>query len=110
MLSKDLEVTLNEAFRAAKAKRHEFMTVEHLLLALLDNKVALDVLEKVGVDIERLRKDLSEYIDSTTPLIPAGDSDRETWSSSGMDRAGSTTWGSTWGTAGSPTSRARREW
>ncbi len=45
MLSKDLEVTLNEAFRTAKAKRHEFMTVEHLLLSLLDNSVALDVLE-----------------------------------------------------------------
>ena len=86
MLSKDLEVTLNEAFRAAKAKRHEFMTVEHLLLALLDNKVALDVLEKVGVDIERLRKDLSEYIESTTPLIPAGDSDRETQPTLGFQR------------------------
>nr|NIP16698.1 AAA domain-containing protein [Pseudomonadales bacterium]NIX09987.1 AAA domain-containing protein [Pseudomonadales bacterium] len=86
MLSKDLEVTLNEAFRAAKAKRHEFMTVEHLLLALLDNKVALDVLEKVGVDVERLRKDLSDYIDSTTPLIPAGDSDRETQPTLGFQR------------------------
>jgi ATP-dependent Clp protease ATP-binding subunit ClpA len=86
MLSKDLEVTLNEAFRAAKAKRHEFMTVEHLLLALLDNKVALDVLEKVGVDVDRLRKDLSEYIESTTPLIPAGDSDRETQPTLGFQR------------------------
>ena len=45
MLSKDLEVTLNEAFRTAKSKRHEFMTVEHLLLSLLDNAVALDVLD-----------------------------------------------------------------
>ena len=86
MLSKDLEVTLNEAFRDAKAKRHEFMTVEHLLLALLNNSVALDVLEKVGADVERLRTDLKEYIESTTPLIPAGDSDRETQPTLGFQR------------------------
>jgi len=86
MLSKDLEVTLNEAFREAKAKRHEFMTVEHLLLALLDNNVALDVLEKVGADVERLRGELKEYIETTTPLIPAGDSDRETQPTLGFQR------------------------
>ena len=86
MLSKDLEVTLNEAFRDAKDKRHEFMTVEHLLLALLNNAVALDVLEKVGADVERLRSDLKEYIESTTPLIPAGDSDRETQPTLGFQR------------------------
>ena len=86
MLSKDLEVTLNEAFRAAKSKRHEFMTVEHLLLSLLDNSVAMDVLEKVGADVERLRKDLSEHIEATTPLIPAGDSDRETQPTLGFQR------------------------
>tara|TARA_A100001037_G_scaffold184503_1_gene165374 strand:+ start:17996 stop:20278 length:2283 start_codon:yes stop_codon:yes gene_type:complete len=86
MLSKDLEVTLNEAFRDAKDKRHEFMTVEHLLLALLNNDVALDVLEKVGADVERLRSDLKEYIESTTPLIPAGDSDRETQPTLGFQR------------------------
>ena len=86
MLSKDLELTLNEAFREAKAKRHEFMTVEHLLLALLDNSVAVDVLEKVGADIEQLRSELKEFIDSTTPLIPAGDSDRETQPTLGFQR------------------------
>ena len=86
MLSKDLEVTLNEAFRTAKSKRHEVMTVEHLLLALLDNAVALDVLAKVGADVERLRKDLLEHIDATTPLIPAGDSDRETQPTLGFQR------------------------
>jgi ATP-dependent Clp protease ATP-binding subunit ClpA len=86
MLSKDLEVTLNEAFRDAKAKRHEFMTVEHLLLALLNNEVALDVLEKVGADVEALRGDLQEYIESSTPLIPAGDSDRETQPTLGFQR------------------------
>ncbi|MEM9623627.1 MAG: ATP-dependent Clp protease ATP-binding subunit ClpA [Pseudomonadota bacterium] len=86
MLSKDLEATLNDAFRAAKSKRHEFMTVEHLLLALLDNDIALDVLKRIGADFEKLRTDLQEYIDSTTPLIPAGDSDRETQPTLGFQR------------------------
>ena len=86
MLSKDLEVTLNAAFREAKAKRHEFMTVEHLLLALLDNDVALDVLQKIGADVDKLRSDLKEFIESTTPLIPAGDSDRDTQPTLGFQR------------------------
>lgn len=86
MLSKDLESTLNDAFREAKSKRHEFMTVEHLLLALLDNAVALDVLQKIGADVERLRVDLGEFISSTTPLIPAGDADRETQPTLGFQR------------------------
>ena len=86
MLSKDLEVTLNEAFRTAKTKRHEFMTVEHLLLSLLDNAVAMDVLQKIGADVDKLRRDLSDHIDSTTPLIPAGDTDRETQPTLGFQR------------------------
>ena len=63
MLSKELELTLNLAFKDARAKRHEFMTVEHLLLALLDNDEAVDVLRKVGADLDRLRQDLMSYID-----------------------------------------------
>ena len=51
MLSNDLEQTLNDAFRAARAKRHEFMTVEHLLLALLDNNDAIRVLKACAADI-----------------------------------------------------------
>ena len=86
MLSKDLEATLNEAFREAKRKRHEFMTVEHLLLALLDNSVATEVLRKVGCDIDKLRADLVNYIDSTTPLIPAGDKGRDTQTTLGFQR------------------------
>ena len=86
MLSKDLEVTINHAFREAKSKRHEFMTVEHLLLALLDNTTAVDVLQKVGCDIEKLRTDLKEFIESTTPLIPAGDTDRDTTPTLGFQR------------------------
>ena len=86
MLSKELQGTINHAFKEAKAKRHEFMTVEHLLLALLDDAVALDVLRKVGADVDRLRKELEEYIESTTPLIPAGDSKRETQPTLGFER------------------------
>ncbi|MEM7079398.1 MAG: Clp protease N-terminal domain-containing protein, partial [Pseudomonadota bacterium] len=86
MLSKDLEATLNDAFRSAKRKRHEFMTVEHLLLALLDNDIAIDVLRKIGADVEKLRVDLEAYIDSTTPLIPAGDTSRETQPTLGFQR------------------------
>ncbi|MEM6999661.1 MAG: ATP-dependent Clp protease ATP-binding subunit ClpA [Pseudomonadota bacterium] len=86
MLSKDLEATLNEAFRAAKNKRHEFMTVEHLLLALLDNDIAVNVLIKIGAQLDKLRADLESYVDTTTPLIPAGDSERETQPTLGFQR------------------------
>ncbi len=78
MLSRDLEMTLNLAFRGANEKRHEFMTVEHLLLALLDNESAIEVLDACGADREMLRRDLSEFVDSTTPVIPSDDSRRET--------------------------------
>ena len=86
MLSKEIQVTINEAFKEAKAKRHEFITVEHLLLALLDDAVAVDVLKKVGVDLDRLRAELQEYIERTTPLIPAGDSNRDTQPTLGFER------------------------
>lgn len=86
MLSKDLELTLNSAFKEARAKRHEFMTVEHLLLALLDNHAAADVLSACAADIPQLRRDLTEFIDSTTPLIPVDDEDRETQPTLGFQR------------------------
>ncbi|MEE3278285.1 MAG: Clp protease N-terminal domain-containing protein, partial [Pseudomonadota bacterium] len=86
MLSKDLEVTLNQAFKDARAKRHEFMTVEHLLFALLDNAKAIEVLTNVGADLDALRSDLGEFIETTTPLIPAGDSHRETEPTLGFTR------------------------
>ncbi|MHA7878223.1 MAG: ATP-dependent Clp protease ATP-binding subunit ClpA [Saccharospirillum sp.] len=86
MLSKDLELTLNSAFKEARAKRHEFMTVEHLLLALLDNNAATEVLNACAADITQLRRDLTEFIDSTTPLIPKGDDDRETQPTLGFQR------------------------
>lgn len=70
MLSKDLELTLNRAYKTAQEKRHEFMTVEHLLLALLDNKSAIQVLSACAVDLNILRQDLIEFIDATISKIP----------------------------------------
>lgn len=69
MLSRDLEATLNAAFQEATNRRHEFLTVEHLLLALLDNSSAVRVLNACGVDLPTLRNDLNEFIESTTPVI-----------------------------------------
>jgi ATP-dependent Clp protease ATP-binding subunit ClpA len=86
MLSRDLELTLNQAFKGAREKRHEFMTVEHLLLALLDNDSAVEVLRACGVDFDTLRQDLNEFIDSTTPLIPEDDLERETQPTLGFQR------------------------
>jgi ATP-dependent Clp protease ATP-binding subunit ClpA len=86
MLSKDLEMTLNEAFKSAREKRHEFMTVEHLLLALLDNDAAMKVLTACGSDLGELRQELTEFVDSTTPLIPASDDERETQPTLGFQR------------------------
>jgi len=86
MLSKDLEVTLNLAFRDARSKRHEYMTVEHLLLALLDNDSASSVLVACGSSVEVLRTDLTAFVDETTPLIPSSDEDRETQPTLGFQR------------------------
>ncbi len=86
MLSKELEMTLNTAFTVARSKRHEFMTVEHLLLALLDNASAVDVLKACGANLDKLRSDLQDFINSTTPLIPEGQGDRETQPTLGFQR------------------------
>ncbi len=86
MLNKDLELTLNLAFRFARERRHEYMTVEHLLLALLDNPAAGEALKSCGANIDRLRSELSTFIDSTTPLIPDGDLERDTQPTLGFQR------------------------
>jgi ATP-dependent Clp protease ATP-binding subunit ClpA len=86
MLSKDLEITLSEAFRGARNKRHEFMTVEHLLLALLDNEVASSVLLSCDCDLGRLRGELLDFVDATTPLIPESEENRETQPTLGFQR------------------------
>lgn len=86
MLSKELELTLNLAFKEARDKRHEFMTVEHLLLALLDNSSAASVLQACGADLEHLRNELSAFVDETTPLIPISEPHRETQPTLGFQR------------------------
>ena len=86
MLSKELESTLNTAFKGARSKRHEFMTVEHLLLALVDNDQAASVLKACAADLSSLKNELTEFVDSTTPLIPENDDERETQPTLGFQR------------------------
>ncbi|MEZ9060476.1 ATP-dependent Clp protease ATP-binding subunit ClpA [Vibrio pelagius] len=78
MLNKELESSLNGAFARAREKRHEFMTVEHLLLALLENDAAKEALLACQADLDALRNELDIFIDQTTPLIPESDETRET--------------------------------
>ena len=85
MLSKELEQSLNAAFKYAHEKHHEYITVEHLLLAMLDNASAVEVLRACGSDIELLRRELSQFLDETTPLIPSG-INRETQPTLGFQR------------------------
>ena len=66
MLSRQLEVSLRLAVSMARQKRHEFLTVEHLLLALLDNDSAVNALKACGADIVSLRKELEEYVEQHT--------------------------------------------
>ncbi|SVD57441.1 uncharacterized protein METZ01_LOCUS410295, partial [marine metagenome] len=73
MLSSELEFCLNEAFRKARDSRHEFMTVEHLLLALLDIPRVNQVLEACDSDTAKLRGQLADFIDEATPLMPPED-------------------------------------
>lgn len=70
MFSKSLEMTLNLAFAKAKEKRYEFMTVEHLLLALLDNPEAAEVLIACGADLQRMHTGLDIFVEETTPHVP----------------------------------------
>ena len=77
MLSKELEHTLSQAFNYARQRSHEFLTVEHLLLALLENGQALAVLKACEVDINALRQDLTDFLADNLPTL-AEDSDRET--------------------------------
>jgi len=85
MLSKELETTLNAAFQAAREKRHEFMTVEHLLLALLDNAAAAHVLNACGANLEELRQKLTLFLEETTPRLSKRDN-RDTQPTIGFQR------------------------
>jgi ATP-dependent Clp protease ATP-binding subunit ClpA len=85
MLSEELELTLNRAFKEARDKRHEFMTVEHLLLALSENPTSRSALQACGGNIEELQADLHNFLDETTPLLPEVD-DREIEPTLGFQR------------------------
>jgi ATP-dependent Clp protease ATP-binding subunit ClpA len=85
MIAQELEVSLHLAFVAARQKRHEFITVEHLLLAMLDNSTAAHVLRACKVNIEELRNVVSEFIDSHTPVVP-GNGEADTQPTVGFQR------------------------
>src|SRR5215510_9168999 len=77
MIAQELEVSLHMAFMDARQKRHEFITVEHLLLALLDNPSASEVLRACAADIDELRKLLTEFINEHTPVVSGEDVDTQ---------------------------------
>jgi len=85
MLNKELEHSLNKAFHDANEKRHEFITVEHLLLMLTENDAATAVLEACGGDVQLLKTELEVFVDQNTPLLMA-DEDRDTQPTLGFQR------------------------
>ncbi len=85
MIAQELEVSLHMAFVEARQKRHEFITVEHLLLALLDNPSAADALRACGAKPDGLRKELSTFIDEHTPTV-SGEDDIDTQPTLGFQR------------------------
>src|SRR3990167_7126256 len=85
MIAQELEVSLHLAFVEARQKRHEFITVEHLLLALLDNPTATDVLRACAANIEELRKALMDFIAAHTPTV-AGSEEIDTQPTLGFQR------------------------
>ena len=85
MIAQELEVSLHLAFVEARQKRHEFITVEHLLLALLDNPSAAETLRACGGNIEHLRRDLTKFIGEHTPTVD-GEDDIDTQPTLGFQR------------------------
>ena len=85
MFSKDLELTIGQCYKQAREQRHEFMTVEHLLLALLENPSATQVLRACSADIGKLGRDLRSIIAETVPVLPAED-ERDTQPTLGFQR------------------------
>ncbi len=73
MIAQELEVSLHMAFMDARQKRHELITVEHLLLAMLDNPSASEVLNACGAKIEKLRTDIAGHIEEHTPIVSGSD-------------------------------------
>ena len=85
MLDKDLEHTLNTAYKEARDQRHEFITVEHLLLALLDNSSAARVLRACGANLNTLHIELARFIGENSPMLDR-DETRETQPTLGFQR------------------------
>ena len=85
MFSKELEVTISQAYQEARSARHEFLTVEHLLLSLLDNSSALSVLSACGADINGLEAELRKALTETVPVLEDEDS-RDTQPTIGFQR------------------------
>ena len=85
MIAQELEVSLHMAFVEARQKRHEFITVEHLLLALLDNPTAAEVLRACSANVEELRKALTDFITAHTPTV-AGTEEIDTQPTLGFQR------------------------
>jgi len=85
MIAQELEVSLHMAFMDARRKRHEFISVEHLLLAMIDNPSAADVLRACGANLDQLKKQLTDFIDEHTPTLP-GETEVETQPTLGFQR------------------------
>lgn len=85
MFSKELELSISQAYHMARSKRHELLTVEHLPLALLDNDSAREVLTACGVDMERLGLELGQVLDESVPVLSEGDQ-RDTQPTIGFQR------------------------
>jgi ATP-dependent Clp protease ATP-binding subunit ClpA len=85
VLSQELEFCLNDAFAAAREARHEFMTVEHLLLAIVDTPKVREILKSCGADTTKLKTELKQFIEQTTPRLPAGE-DRDVQPTLGFQR------------------------
>jgi ATP-dependent Clp protease ATP-binding subunit ClpA len=85
VLSNELEACLNDAFQMAREGRHEFLTVEHLLYSILDTPRVREVLRACGGDVPKLRQDLKDHIDQTTPRLKAGE-EREVQPTLGFQR------------------------
>ena len=77
MIAQELEVSLHMAFMEARQKRHEFITVEHLLLALLDNPSASEVLKACAAEVDELRKLLADFVTEHTPVLTSEDADTQ---------------------------------
>ncbi len=85
MISEELEVSLHMAFVEARTARHEFITVEHLLLSLLDNAAASEVLRACSANLDALRQDLRKFVSENTPVFP-GDEEVDTQPTLGFQR------------------------